>query len=163
MLIDMQYARTYTFAHITFTDNRPTYVWGSVGLDQNAGDDLGGGDGDGARVAGCSEDSAKVLVVGVDETAEVATGDGEGGITIDGGSRGTGDRGADVLVNAEGIRGDGETSDGHLGGGGTVGEGGRLGADNRGGDEGNEGGDEFHSWRMVLSWGFLGGERGGEA
>lgn len=131
------------------------YVWGSVRLDQDAGSDLGDGGWDGARVSGGSKNGAKVLVVGVDETTEVTTGDGEGGITSDGGSRGTGDGGADVLVDAQGVGGEGEASDGHLGSGSAVGEGGRLGVDDRGGDKGNESGDELHGWRS-LSGGFLG-------
>lgn len=132
------------------------YVWGSVGLDEHARLDGLHSGGDGARLWGNlgSHQGAEVVVVGVDETAEVASGDGQGRALNDRGAEGTSSLGANVLADAEGVGCDREFLNGDLGGArGTVGEG-DLGVGNGGNEESGNGDDELHlDGAGVVGWG----------
>lgn len=92
------------------------YIWGSVGLDQDAGSDRGHGNWHGAREPLASQEDTQIMIVGVDKTSEVTTRDGQGRAFDDGGREGTRARGADHLVDAEGVRVEGEGGDVDLGG-----------------------------------------------
>ena len=92
------------------------YVWGSIGLDQDAGSDRGHGGGHRALEALGRQQGAQIMVIRVNQAAEEATSNGKGGSLDDGGRESAGTGGADHLVDAERVGCQGEGGDGDLGG-----------------------------------------------
>ncbi len=126
-----------------------SYVSRGRGLHQDADGDRGDGDGDGARVSLAAGENAKIVVVGVDNTSQILSGDGQLGGSNHGDAQGTGTGRTDVLTDAQRVRRDREVVNRQVGGASSaVGE--RLGVGNGGNNESSDGSKELHGWRVAV-------------